>query len=44
MQKKEAPRNYNNKEKEKIKKEVILLLLQVWKACSLVNTNGIPSW
>jgi hypothetical protein len=31
-----------NKEKEKkMKKEGNLLLLQVWKTCSLIDTNGI---
>jgi hypothetical protein len=29
---------------KKKKKEVSLLLLQVWKACSFINANGVPSW
>jgi len=34
----------NKKEKEKMKKEVKLLLLQVWKTCSFIDTNGVPVW
>jgi hypothetical protein len=44
MQKKNTQMNNNDKEKEKMKKEGNLLLLQVWKACSLIDTDNVPSW
>ena len=42
--KKNSQKNNNDKEKEKMKKEVPLLLLQIWKTGSLIDTNSVPSW
>jgi len=44
MQKKNAQKNNNDKEKEKMKKEVNLLLLQIWKTGSLIDTDNVPTW